>query len=264
MIGIKAFITVLLVMPLGHALTVLALKLPQGGEYAVIICGIIAATLILFGMRYIKSPAWETFAGMIAGVLLWASLVEIGVKLGAEASGIGEKRAMEFSLAIIVPLFLYLLFNSNAQCNFFISLRKGLRISQGNARPVSIDNWGARTAFKMFTLIWIGHVALFFAYDPEMFGIRGIFCKLFFISCLLGGIYLFYKLTKAQRMDFAFRYAIPTVVVIWSCIETLVKWKIFSEPWITLNPLFLTMVTLVFLSALFFIVRAERRSKLLQ
>ena len=166
-------------MPLGHALTVLALKLPQGGEYAVVVCGIIAATFILYGMRYIKSPAWETFVGMITGVLLWASLVEIGVKLGAEASGIGEKRAMEFSLAIIIPLFLYLLFNPNAQCNFFISLRKGLRISRGNARPVSTDNWGARTAFKMFTLIWMGYVSLFFAYDPEMFGTNGFFAKCF-------------------------------------------------------------------------------------
>jgi hypothetical protein len=264
MTGIKAFLTVLLVMPLGHALTVLALKLPPAGQYSVVIGGVLAATLIMFGTRYMRSAAWETFAGMIAGVLLWASLVEIGVKLGAEASGIGEKRAMEFSLAIIVPLFLYLLFNPNAQCNFFISLRKGFRISRGNARPVSTDNWGARTAFKMFTLIWMGHVSLFFAYDPEMFGIQGAFCKIFFVSCLLGGTYLFYRLIKAERMDFAFRYAIPTVVVIWSCIETLVKWRIFSEPWITLNPLFLTVVMLVFVGVLFLIVRAERKSKLSQ
>jgi len=248
-------------MPLGHALTVLALKLPLMGQYSVIMGGVLAATLIVYGTQYMKSPIWETFAGLIAGVLLWASLVEIGVKLGAEASGIEEKRAMEFSLAIIVPLFLYLLFNPHTQCNLFISLRKGLRIPNGNVRPVSKENWGARTAFKMFTITWMGHVVLFFAYDPEIFGIGGLFCKLFFIFCLLAGIYLFYKLIKAQKMDFAFRYAIPTVVVIWSCIETLVKWKIFSEPWITLNPLFLTIVTLIFIGALFFIVRAEKKSR---
>jgi hypothetical protein len=264
MTGIKAFLTVLLVMPLGHALTVLVLKLPPAGQYSVVIGGVIAATLIMFGTRYMRSAAWETFVGMITGVLLWASLVEIGVKLGAQASGVGENRAMEFSLAIIIPLFLYLLFNPNAQCNFFISLRKGLRIPHSDARPASTDNWGARTAFKMFTLIWMGHVSLFFAYDPEMFGTNGLFCKMFFISCLVGGIYLFYRLTKAQQMDFAFRYAIPTVIVIWSCIETLVKWKIFSEPWITLNPPFLTVIMLVFVGVLFLIVRAERKSKLSQ
>jgi hypothetical protein len=261
MTGIKAFLTVLLVMPLGHAVTVLALRLPPGGEEAIAIIGLFGAVLLMYGTQYIKSSAWETFGGMITGVLLWASLVEIGVKLGAAASGIGEKRAMEFSLAIIIPLFLYLLFNPNTQCNLFVSLRKALRIARGDARPVSTDNWGARTAFKMFTLIWTGHVVLFFAYDPEVFGSRGLFCKLFFILCMVGGTYLFYKLTKAQQMDFAFRYAIPTVVVIWSCIETLVKWKIFSEPWITLNPLFLTVVTLVFTGVIFFIVRAERRNK---
>jgi len=87
---------------------------------------------------------------------------------------------------------------------------------------------------------------------------------MFFISCLVGGIYLFYRLIKAEHMDFAFRYATATVIVIWSCIETLVKWKIFSEPWITLNPFFLTVVTLVFVGALFLMVRAERKSKLSQ
>ena len=110
----------------------------------------------------------------------------------------------------------------------------------------------------MFTLVWIGHVALFFAYDTDFFGPQSMFCKIFFISCLIGGTYLFYRLTKAEEMGFAFRYAIPTVVVLWSCIETLAKWKILSEPWITLNPAFLTLVVLVFAAALFFIVRAER------
>lgn len=261
MIGFKAFLTVLLVMPLGHACTVLALRMAPIGQNAAVLGGTIAAMLILQCTRYIKSPAWETFTGMLAGVLLWASLVEIGVKLGAAAIGIVENKAMEFSLAVIIPLCLYLLYNPNIQCNLFISLRKGLGMPESDRHSASTDNWGARTAFKMFTLIWIGHVMLFFAYDRDFFGPQGIFCKIFFIICLVGGIYLFYKLLKAQRMDFAFRYAIPTVVVIWSCIETLVKWKIFSEPWITLNPLFLTVVALVFVSALAIIVRSERRSK---
>jgi len=62
-------------------------------------------------------------------------------------------------------------------------------------------------------------------------------------------------------MDYAFRYAMPTVIVLWSCVELLVKWKIFSEPWITLNPVFMAFVVIAFVSILFFIVRAERRKK---
>ena len=77
--------------------------------------------------------------------------------------------------------------------------------------------------------------------------------------CLIGGSYLFYRLTKAKEMDYAFRYAIPTVIVLWSCVELLVKWEITSEPWITLNPLFLTIVAIAFIAILLYIVGAERR-----
>ena len=86
-------------------------------------------------------------------------------------------------------------------------------------------------------------------------------CKSVFVLCLLGGSYLFYRLTKAQEMDYAFRYAMPTVIVLWSCVELLVKWKITSEPWISLNPLFMGIVTVAFIVILLYIVRAERRKK---
>jgi hypothetical protein len=261
MTGIKAFLTVLLVMPLGHACTVLALRLPPGGQVSVIIACVTAAAVIMYVTRFMRSSAWSSFLGLIAGTLLWAGLVEIGVKIGVKAMGAEEQKAMELTLAIIIPLSLYLLFNENIRCNFFISLRKLLHIVKGPVPDIPVENWGPRTAFKMFALIWFGHIALFFVYDPDVFGPRSIACRIFFTSCLLGGTYLFYRLMKAEEMGFAFRYAIPTVVVLWSCIETLAKWKILSEPWITLNPAFLTMVVLIFAAALFFIVRAERLKK---
>ena len=62
-------------------------------------------------------------------------------------------------------------------------------------------------------------------------------------------------------MDYAFRYAMPTVIVLWSCVELLVKWEITSEPWITLNPTFMVFVALAFVAAIFVIVSAERRKK---
>jgi hypothetical protein len=45
------------------------------------------------------------------------------------------------------------------------------------------------------------------------------------ILCLLAGAYLLYRLTKIREMDFALRYAIPTVIIVWSCIETIQKWR---------------------------------------
>jgi ABC-type sugar transport system permease subunit len=101
--GIKAFFTVLFVMPLGHAVTVVALKGALGVQIGAAVFAVVLACILIYATKYIKSPAWATFAGMIAGVLVWAGTVEIGVKLGAEAIELGEQRAMEFTLAIIIP-----------------------------------------------------------------------------------------------------------------------------------------------------------------
>lgn len=261
MVGLKAFLVVLLVMPLGHACTVVALRLPPQGQMAVTIICVMLAVVLMYITRFIKSSAWDTFLGLIAGTLLWAGLVEIWVKLGAKAIAAEEQKVMELTLAIIIPLLLYFLFNENIRCNIFITLRQLLHTQPGAVREIPVDNWGPRTAFKMFTLIWMGHVALFFAYDPDFFGTQSLFCKIFFISCLIGGTYLFYRLTQAEEMGYAYRYAIPTVVVLWSCIETLAKWKILSEPWITLNPAFLALVVVVFVITIVFIVRAEKAKK---
>ncbi len=170
MVGLKAFFVVLLVMPLGHACTVIALRLPPQGQIVVTIICVMLAAVVMYISRFIKSSAWDTFCGLIAGTLLWAGLVEIWVKLGAKAIGAEEQKVMELTLAIIIPLILYFLFNENTRCNLFISLRKVLHTQKGAVREIPIENWGPRTAFKMFTLIWMGHVALFFAYDPDFFG----------------------------------------------------------------------------------------------
>jgi cbb3-type cytochrome oxidase subunit 3 len=259
--GLLAFITVLFVMPLGHAATVLVLKLPHAWHLPMAAGGVLAAVIIIYLTKYIASPGRETCVGMLAGVLLWAALVEIGVHEGADAINITERKAMEFSLAILIPLLIYFVFNENLKCNLFVELRKRLHTSRNTAPEIAIDHWGPRVAVKMFLMIWIGHLILFFGYDEDFFGPQGIFCKMVFVVCLLGGSYLFYRLTKAGEMDCAFRYAMPTVVVLWSCVELLVKWKIFSEPWITLNPLFLAVVALVFIALIIFIMRSERRKK---
>ena len=131
--GIKAFLTVLLVMPLGHACTVVALKLPHQGQLVVSAVCVIAAAILMYITKYVRSSAWDTFVGLIAGTLLWAGLVEIGVKLGAHVIEVAEQKAVELTLAMIIPLILYLLFNENIRCNFFIAPRNGLHTRKGAA-----------------------------------------------------------------------------------------------------------------------------------
>jgi hypothetical protein len=108
--------------------------------------------------------------------------------------------------------------------------------------------------------MWFGHVALYYAYDATIFGERGIFTKFLFTFCFFVGSYLIYRLLKAQEMGFAFRYTIPTVVIIWSCVETIGRWRAYPDPLAVADPfLIMSMVAAVVLLTII-IIRAERRA----
>ena len=64
--GAIAFVAVLFIMPLGHAVTVLALKLPHEFHMPVVVASLIAAIAIIYLTKKIKAPAWETLIGILS------------------------------------------------------------------------------------------------------------------------------------------------------------------------------------------------------
>ena len=76
--GIAAFLTFLFIIPIGHILTGMAIKFSAAGQITVILIALSIAIAIMYVTKYLSSEAWETFCGLIAGVLLWASLFEMG------------------------------------------------------------------------------------------------------------------------------------------------------------------------------------------
>jgi len=109
--------------------------------------------------------------------------------------------------------------------------------------------------------MWVGHVALYYTYDESIFGERGYFTKFLFTFCFFVGSYLIYRLLKAKEMGFAFRYTIPTVVIIWSCVETIGRWRGYPDP-IAVVDFFLTTSMVVAITLLvFIIIRSEKRQK---
>ncbi len=53
--GVIAFITVLFVIPLAHAVTMVALKMPQNTHIAIVAVVLILATILIYLTKYIKS-----------------------------------------------------------------------------------------------------------------------------------------------------------------------------------------------------------------
>lgn len=259
--GIAAFLTFLFIIPIGHILTGSAIKFSAAGQITVILMALSIAIAIMYMTKFVSSEAWETFCGLIAGVLLWASLFEMGFRLLVKTFSLDETKSIELTLVLIVPLFLYLFFNENIKCTFFLHLRKLLHPEKQPRNDIQVDRWCPRTAVKVFFTMWVGHVALYYTYDETIFGETGYFTKFFFAFCFLVGSYLIYRLLKTKEMGFAFRYTIPTVVIIWSCVETIGRWRNYPDPMAVLDS-FLTLNIIVAIALLvFIIIRAETKKK---
>jgi hypothetical protein len=259
--GITAFLTFLFIIPIGHILTGMAIKFSAAGQITVILIALSIAIIIMYATKYIASEVWETFCGLIAGVLLWASLFEMGFRLLVKTFNLDETKSIELTLVLIVPLSLYLFFNENIKCTFFLNLRKLFHPEKQTPNDIQIDRWCPRTAVKVFFIMWFGHVALYYTYDETIFGETGYFTKFFFAFCFFAGSYLIYRLLKAKEMGFAFRYTIPTVVIIWSCVETIGRWRNYPDPMAMVDSFFIMCIVISLALLTFIIIRSEKKKK---
>ena len=259
--GIAAFLTFLFIIPIGHILTGMAIKFSAAGQITVILIALSIAIIIMYATKYLASEAWETFFGLIAGVLLWASLFEMGFRLLVKTFNLDETKSIELTLVLIVPLSLYLFFNENIKCTFFSNLRKLLHTEKQTRNDIQVDRWCPRTAVKVFFIMWFGHVALYYTYDATIFGETGYFTKFFFAFCFFVGSYLIYRLLKAKEMGFAFRYTIPTVVIIWSCVETIGRWRTYPDPMAMVDSFFIMCMAVAIVLLTSIIIRSEKKKK---
>ena len=256
--GIVAFLTFLFIIPVGHILTGMAIKFSVPGQLTVILIALSVAIVIMYATKYFSSETWETFFGLLAGVLLWASLFEMGFRLLVQTFGLDETKAIELTLILIVPLFLYLFFNENVKCTFFLNARKILHPERTTQGAIQVDRWCPRTAVKVFFIMWVGHVALYYTYDETIFGERGYFTKFYFAFCFFVGSYLIYRLLKAKEMGYAFRYTVPTVIIIWSCVETIGRWRAYPDPMAVVDPFLVASVAVSLMLLVFVIFRSEK------
>ena len=49
---------------------------------------------------------------------------------------------------------------------------------------------------------------------------------------LFWSAFLFLKLIKIKKFDYAIRYAIPTVIIFWNFVEVTGRWDMFKEIWV--------------------------------
>jgi len=243
--GIAAFAIVLLTMPLGHAAVILLQNALGRGQVVLagLLLGFIGMALVLGGMR-VSRDLGATVLGLFGGLFVWAGWIEIGLEYHAAQLGVEplmrngevvtkpEYLLMPSSIGFFAVLMLYYLFGVRTGCRFFLWFQRLFRID-GSIASVRISRNMAMVTFMEFVmLLWGFYLLLLFAYDEQFAGDRHPVTYFIAFGSLLWSVLLFANLLQIDRLGYAIRYAIPTVVIFWNFVEILGRWNVFTEIWI--------------------------------
>ncbi len=274
-IGILAFLTVLLTMPLGHAVMIIMEKC-FGHDYvfkAALLLGLIGVLLLVIG-SVLKTENKATFAGLFAGLFIWTGWIEFSHVYVAQRFHVAplmengevvtkpEYLIMPASVGFLAMFLLYYLYNSRTGCTFFTWLQKVLHI------PIKYvpftnqqKNYALITAVEMVALLWTFYLVLLFAYDKELLGDQHPVTYFIAFGSLLWSAFLFRDLLKLQNLGYAIRYSIPTVIIFWNFVEVLGRWNILNEIWVKPYEYWLEVLLIFIVFALLTVVSLVERGK---
>lgn len=243
--GLSAFLVVLFVMPLGHALMILMEHLLGHGFLftGAIILGMAGVILVFTGARS-SSETTGTWLGFFGGILVWTGWVEFSYVFFAQHLSIDplikngevatkpEYLLMTSSVGLLLATLLYFLFNGRTRCHFFVWVQERLHLGI-KAQPAGAErDYSIITFMETTFILWFFYILLLLVYDDRILGDRHPATYIVLVGSLIWSIYLFVRLMKIRRMAPAIRYAIPTVIIFWNAVEILARWEFFKEIWV--------------------------------
>ncbi|MBW7867076.1 MAG: hypothetical protein H3C31_01990 [Brumimicrobium sp.] len=244
-IGLVSFMIVLLLMPIGHALMVLNEIILQDHKFlGAFGIGFIGLILLVFGLVNNHHRNTATVLGFLAGVLVWTGWVEFSfvwiaekLKVAPLMDGDGiltkpEYLVMLSSIGLLLSFLLLFLF-SKTKCTFFVWIQKIFKIKQHiDDNKASFKPLAIITFIETIMLLWTFYIVLLVVYDNDIAGDRHPATFIVALGSLIWSLYLIFKLLRISKLDYAIRYAIPTVIIFWNVVEIMGRWNLFQEIWV--------------------------------
>jgi len=243
--GLFSFFIVLLLMPIGHALMVLTEEIfGKNTLWAAFLIGLIGVVLAFIGIAKEDNQKAATLLGLMAGILVWTGWVEfsfvwIAHKLDVapliehgEVATKPEYLVMLSSLGLLMTILMFFA-SSKTRCQFFIWLQKvfGIHISTKALEPQS-KLVAVTTFIETTMLLWTFYIVLLLVYDDQIAGEDHPLTYLVAFGSLAWSVYLFLRLLRIQKLDYAIRYAVPTVIIFWNFVEVMGRWDLLDEIWV--------------------------------
>lgn len=242
-------------MPLGHAVMIINERLLHIDRMYIpaAIMGAVG-TLLLYLTQLTRKDLNQTMLGIFGSIFIWTGWIEYSFILGARTLNIPpvmengivvtrpEYVLMQHSWMLCIVICGYLLTADTTRCNFFLLIRRYLLIPKDKQVPARPVNFGPRVAFEMIMVLWFFYLCLLWIYAA---GDQGPLAYVGLAGFAGWSVFLMYRLLQIRSWGPALRYAIPTVVVFWNCIEILGRWNMLKEIWLEPRKFALEMILLL-------------------
>jgi hypothetical protein len=225
--------------------------------------------LVWFGLRQPEMRA--SVAGYIGGSLLWIGAFEwtwaaFGSWLAIpplEDNGMvifnpGLLLVQATSLIFVALLCVYGT-NKDTRCRMFMWFHRTLRLQPGKLTPGYKRQFAKITATETIFLIWFVYVVSLTINDPRLIGYASPGATFSYVLLGVWSVYLISRLLKLRQPAAAFRYAIPTGYIVSIPIDALAQRGFYPAFWVQplKYPLLMTGMLLLFVAALWLMLRAE-------
>lgn len=244
-IGFIAFMIVLLLMPIGHVVMILNEILLEEHKFTgAFLIGLLGLMFLVIGIIQNQHRITATVLGLVSGVLVWTGWIEFSFVWIAEKLKIAplieegvivtkpEYLVMMSSLGLLMTFLVFYLF-LKTNCTYFswfqkhLGLKKYINTKGGVQRPLALI-----TFIESIMLMWMFYLVLLLVYDKEISQYSHIATSVVAIGSLIWSLYLIFKLLRITKLDYAIRYAIPTVIIFWNVVEILGRWDFLKEVWV--------------------------------
>lgn len=247
LVGGLSFMIVLFAMPIGHAIMILMQHFLKGSSLfqAAFIMGGVGLLITIWGV-FVNGDAKQTIMGLLGGLLFWTGWVEFVYVYYAERFGVDrliidgvEKSRPEYlimpsSFGFLIMFLLLYIFSIKSGCDFFNYIQKHFFKNSKvkvELKPIT-HHVSIVTFMELNVMMWACYLILLFCYDNEFIGDESLFTSIFAWGCLVGSLFMFNRLIRINVWGYAIRYAIATVIVLWSFVEVMARLKMYKEIWI--------------------------------
>lgn len=247
--SIIAFLFVLFMMPLGHALMIIMEHTLNESalHYCAFAMGAVGIILAAIGV-FAKGDTEKTLLGLAGGMLFWTGWVEFLFQYYANRYGTQPQLDPLTGAVVTKPEYLILpasfgfwtmiiffyIFSKQTGCNFIrlfqkLIFRKNIieRLPKGSPRNSSVV-----TFMELTMIMWSSYLLLMFCYDPNFIGDSHPITFIVGLACFIGSLFTFFKQLRLRTWGANIRMAIPTVILFWTPIEILGRNNFFNEIWI--------------------------------